>query len=121
MPKPILNLTQHVATDGQIAAGVREPTIENKFLIKALLTFQSAPTMWEKVERANDLADIVREEGFDRVMADGEPFFVSTLEHVLAQRGIKVKYAFSKRESIDIPQPDGTVYECVVFKFINFC
>ena len=52
----MLNLTQHEATAEQLAAGVIEPSIVNKPLIQALLTFTGLPTRSEVEQRAEELA-----------------------------------------------------------------
>ena len=58
----ILNLTQHVATPDQIAAGVVEPTA--KKVVQELLTFASPPTATEIHDRAAKLAALAVGHGF---------------------------------------------------------
>ncbi len=110
----ILNLTQHVATADQIAAGVVEPA--DKQLVQALITFDDLPGELEIKAKAQSLAQMARGDGFDAVMIGGAPFFMAPLQDALQERGIKVLYAFSVRESRDEKLPDGSVKKTQVFR-----
>lgn len=123
----IINLTQHNATDEQIALGVVETA--DKAEIQTLLTFNSIPTQPEMIERAEAIAHIVASErnnmGLDdsvviKAMIGGAPFFMSTLERVLMMYNIQPVYAFSIRQSIDEVQADGSVVKRAVFKHAGF-
>lgn len=114
----ILNLTQHEATDDQKADGVVEP--KNKQLIRELLTFDELPLACEVGERAKELAQIAAEHGHGRAMVGGAPFLMVSLEIELNKRHIKPIYAFSKRESIEEKNEDGTVTKRTVFKHAGF-
>lgn len=84
-----------------------EPT--DKEYIKALLTFDTAPPVYEMIRRAKLLAEIVVNTPHTTAMIGGAPFFMATLEAVLVEHGIRVVYSFSPRVVIDQVQADGTV------------
>lgn len=114
----ILNLTQHTATADQVAAGVVEPA--DKHLVQALSTFDTLPDAQELRAKAVALAQMVAYDRFDTVMIGGAPFFMAPLEQALRERNIKILYAFSKRESVDEMQKDGSVKKTHVFKHAGF-
>jgi hypothetical protein len=127
----ILNLTQHVTTDEQEAQLVVEPRM-TKEKIRELLTFEEIPTKEEIEARATKLAEIAVSEAshyagdtdnevwITRVMIGGAPFFMGALEKAIRECGFTPVYAFSKRESEDVPQPDGSVKKIQVFRHIGF-
>jgi len=110
----IINLTQHAAAADQTAAGVVEPS--DKKAVSGLLTFDTPPTSGEMVERAHALVAIAMAVGADAAMIGGAPFFMSTLERALREAGVRPLYAFSRRESVDESQADGTVKKVAVFR-----
>jgi hypothetical protein len=127
----ILNLTQHNATPEQEAQLVVEPRM-CKDEIKKLLTFEEIPSKEEIEVRATKLARIAVSEAsmyagdtdneiwITRVMLGGAPFFMGALEKAVRECGFSPVYAFSKRESEDIPQPDGSVKKIQVFRHCGF-
>jgi len=127
----ILNLTQHTATDEQTAQLVVEPRM-TKAKIQKLLTFEEIPTKEEIEARAKELARIASSEAsmyagdtdneiwITRVMIGGAPYLMGALEKALRECGFTPVYAFSKRESIDQPQPDGSVRKVAVFRHLGF-
>jgi len=127
----ILNLTQHVSTDEQKAQLVVEPRM-CKAKIQKLLTFEEIPTREEIEARAKELARIAASEAsfyagdtdnkiwITRVMIGGAPYLMGALEKALRECGFTPVYAFSKRESIDQPQPDGSVRKVAVFRHLGF-
>jgi hypothetical protein len=127
----ILNLTQHVATDEQTAQLVVEPRM-CKTEIRELLTFEEIPSKEEIEVRANKLAEIAVSEAsmyagdtdnevwITRVMLGGAPYLMGALEKAVRECGFTPVYAFSKRESVDQPQPDGSVKKIQVFRHIGF-
>jgi hypothetical protein len=127
----ILNLTQHVSTDEQKAQLVVEPRM-CKAKIQKLLTFEEIPTREEIEARAKELARIAASEAsfyagetdnkiwITRVMIGGAPYLMGALEKALRECGFTPVYAFSKRESIDQPQPDGSVKKIAVFRHLGF-
>lgn len=121
----IINLTQHVATQDQIAAGVVEPSAEDKKNIQSLLTFEELPSVEDLEGRAYSLATLVTNMGsanasHHKVMIGGAPFFMGRLAAALKAQGHRPVYAFSRRESVDQHQPDGTVRKVAVFKHLGF-
>jgi hypothetical protein len=116
----IINLTQHAATPEQIAQGVINPSDEDKAAIAELLTFEEIPTSRDMALAALSLAAIAETYGVKKAMIGGAPFFMSTLEKALKSRKIMPVYAFSKRESAEESQPDGSVRKINVFKHVGF-
>lgn len=115
----VLNLTQHAATADQLAAGVVEPA--DKRAIQELLTFEELPDAQDILRRAAALAGIARESGHPACMIGGAPFFMAPLEHALEKVGVKTLYAFSKRESVEVLDPQtGSVKKTQVFKHAGF-
>jgi hypothetical protein len=127
----ILNLTQHNATAEQKAQLVVEPRM-TKEKIRELLTFEEIPTKAEIEARASELAEIAVSEAnhyagetdnevwITRVLLGGAPFFMGALEKAIRECGFTPVYAFSKRESVDQPQPDGSVKKVAVFRHLGF-
>lgn len=110
----VLNLTQHAASPDQVAAGVVEPT--DKVKVSKLLTFDTPPSQGDMEERARALAYVAIGQFAKSAMIGGAPFFMGTLERVLKEEGIKPLHAFSRRESVDQPQPDGSTKKVAVFR-----
>jgi hypothetical protein len=129
--KMILNLTQHVTTDEQEAQLVVAPRM-TKDEIKKLLTFEEIPSKEEIEVRATKLAEIAVSEAsmyagdtdnkiwITRVMIGGAPYLMGALEKAIRECGFAPVYAFSKRESVDQPQPDGAVKKIAVFRHCGF-
>ena len=127
----ILNLTQHNATPEQKAQLVVEPRM-TKEKIRELLTFEEIPSKEEIEARAEKLAEIAASEAnhyagetdnkiwITRVMIGGAPYLMGALEKALREMGFQPVYAFSKRESVEQPQPDGSVKKTAVFRHIGF-
>ena len=127
----ILNLTQHKTTDEQAAQLVVAPRM-CRDKIQKLLTFEEIPTREEIEARAKELAKIASSEAsfyagdtdneiwITRVMIGGAPYLMGALEKALRECGFTPVYAFSKRESIDQPQPDGSVRKIAVFRHLGF-
>jgi hypothetical protein len=115
----MLNLTQHKATEDQKASGIQDMSPAMFAVIVKLLTFEEAPTAEEMRLRAKEISSLVKETGTTSVMIGGAPFFMSSLEAALQSVGIQPRYAFSKRESLDQIQPDGSVRKVAVFKHIT--
>lgn len=116
----MLNLTQHIATQEQIEAGVIEPTTEVKKTIQALLTFNTLEETQEITERAYKLARIAKEHGAERAMIGGAPFLMPALESMLATGDISAHYAFSQRIVEEVSKEDGTVEKKAIFKHVGF-
>jgi hypothetical protein len=120
----ILNLTQHTATADQLAAGVVDPSDEMRAQICALLTFDECPELCVIEDVAASLAGIAwwginaphTNDPIDGVMIGGAPWLMSALERALKQAGIQPLYAFSRRESVEQTQADGSVKKINVFR-----
>lgn len=118
----ILNLTQHTATSEQIKAGVVNLGEFDHNIIKEMMTFDALPTKSVIDTAAVFLADTARQfcTVGDEVMIGGAPFLMAALEDALKKEGLKPVYAFSRRVSEDVVNPDGTVTKTTVFKHEGF-
>lgn len=139
-----VNLTQHPATPEQLAAGIYDPTPEERDLIVKLLTFEECPDTHEIEDRAAELAleayaivhrhirETMSEEeqmaivrgGYGsfnmNAMIGGAPYLMSALEKALVDYGVCPYYAFSRRESVEETMPDGSVRKTAVFRHAGF-
>ena len=102
----IINLTQHAASAEQVAAGVIEPV--DKAAVQAAITFVALPTRSEIARAAQEVAALACDSGCSRAMIGGAPFFMADLELALLAVGIQPLYAFSVRESVDLPDGSKT-------------
>ena len=120
----ILNLTQHPATPEQIAAGVVDLTGQRLANLKSLLTFEELPTSTDIEQVAQAIANMATfclDTADERkAMIGGAPFLMGALESTLLDYGITPVYAFSKRESIEAVQADGSVKKINVFRHAGF-
>jgi len=148
MEKIILNLTQHGSTAEQNAQGVIDLPPEFKEKLSELLTFQELPDCKEVKSRASGIRDlvieftksplspikeevegmldengIVDESEFRKLglgfMIGGAPFLMGPLADELRNLG-KVMFAFSKREVVEVANPDGSVTKKSIFKHAGF-
>lgn len=121
----IANLTQHAASPEQIAQGVVDlPDGQRRLLIESL-TVDALPTAQEIADRAANIAALAVHNGIGgddcdphpmRAMIGGAPWMMGALERALRAVGVTPIYAFSVRESLDQPQPDGSVRKVAVFR-----
>lgn len=118
----IVNLTQHIATQEQMEAGVVNFDAVLSAEVKRLLTFNSIEeaSAESMKDRATALAGIAVANNADAAMIGGAPYFMSVLERQLKNAGVKPLYAFSVRESREVTNPDGTVTKTNVFKHVGF-
>lgn len=127
----IINLTQHEATPEQISNGVLDVPETLKADLVSALTFTTLPNAKEIAERAEIVSSIALraraalctrfiDMRIRHVMIGGAPFFMSALERSLQSVGLTPLYAFSKRESVEETQPDGSVVKKNVFKHEGF-
>lgn len=116
----ILNLTQHVATPEQIAAGVVDLDAVKRSQLQKLLTFDTIPSVLDITSRALEIAEIAKAENCKTAMIGGAPFLMSALENALDIAQIKAVYAFSQRVSVESVTSDGTVTKTNVFKHVGF-
>lgn len=118
----ILNATQHQATPEQVTAGIQDLPSEVRAELGKLLTFEELPTAMDLRIRSVQVAGLLLAQGAkpgDRVMIGGAPFFMEELADTLRRSGLKPCYAFSRRESIDQHQPDGSVRKMAVFRHVG--
>jgi hypothetical protein len=109
----ILNLTQHAPTPEQRAEGVGEPPAE----WLAVANFDDLATVGEDVAQAVNVAvRLARESGATHAMIGGAPFLMPPLAAALARAGVEPIFAFSVRESVEQPQPDGSVRKVAIFR-----
>lgn len=115
----ILNLTQHVDTAPQLAAGVVEPDAETKGRIRELLTFTEIPSAGNIELRAGLLAKAA--EGYDAAMVGGAPYLMPALARHLSECNVKPLCSFTERKSVERPnEKDGSVEKVSVFEHIGF-
>lgn len=118
----ILNATQHQATPEQVTARIQDLPVEIRQGLSRLLTFEDLPTPTDLRIRSLQVAGLLMAQGAkpgDRVMIGGAPFFMEELADTLRKSGLKPCYAFSRRESADLPQPDGSVKKVAVFRHVG--
>lgn len=126
----ILNLTQHLATPDQKAAGVVDLPELGRQQLQKLITFETLPDDTELSDRAHAVANLAAQyielmaltdgEPVNTVLIGGAPYFMVPLEIALAHAGLFTVYAFSVRESVETHNPDGTVTKRNVFKHAGF-
>ena len=113
----IINLTQHAASEEQIEAGVVD---HRPGALRALLTFAELPSAEDVKARAEALANLASLTRASAAMIGGAPYLMAPLETALRERGIKPLYAFSRRESVEQVQADGSVRKVAVFRHMGF-
>lgn len=125
----ILNLTQHNATPDQIESGVVELPSQKKKLLTNLLTVNDLPTKTEIQDRCASIAFLAIHNGLGddgddviitEVMIGGAPAMMRPLEDALLGLRIQPLYAFSKRESVESIQTDGSVRKENVFRNVGW-
>lgn len=112
----ILNLTQHAASPEQIAAGVVDMPEHIRAQLSVLLTFEDLPSPEIIQERAVGIANICDVHYADSAMIGGAPFLMGALIAELRDMDIKPLFAFSRRESVEAAQEDGSVRKTAVFR-----
>lgn len=126
----ILNLTQHLASPEQTAAGVVDlPDAQRRLLVESL-TVDALPTRQEIADRCANIAALAvhnglgGDEGDDphptAAMIGGAPWMMAELERALLDMGVPSVYAFSVRESVEQTQSDGSVRKVNVFRHAGF-
>lgn len=97
----IVNLTQHFASAEQIVEGVFD--LEDNKELKALLTFNTPPTLLEMQQRAEAITALAVATGASIAMVGGAPYFMGWLENALSGAGIKPIYSFTERVVVEDP------------------
>jgi hypothetical protein len=119
----IANLTQHAATADQITAGVRDMSADAKAALSALLTFVELPTGDDLRQRADAVVALLldaSDETPTTAMVGGAPYFMAPLVEALTNYGIRAVYSFTRRESVEFVNPDGSVSKTAVFRHIGW-
>jgi len=126
----ILNLTQHPASEDQIAAGVVDLRGNELSSLKHALTFDECPVVDEIRDRAEFLAELACFNGLSgdegdspmpqKAMIGGALWLMAPLAAELAIRGIEPVFAFSVRASEEQQQADGSVRKVAVFRHVGF-
>ena len=119
---------RHPATPDQIAAGVVDLPTDLKETLVKLLTFETLPTGGEIEARAGAVAIMLRRHRMHMPMPNGRvavmigeaPWMSEPLERALKEEGLVPVYAFSVRESVEVAQPDGSLWKTNVFKHAGF-
>ncbi len=122
----ILNLTQHNPTPEQIEAGVVNFPDEMWARVRELLTFEEIPNAKQMASNAREIARIAAEffeSGASEdnmfkgaAMIGGAPYFMPFLVSILMVFRIIPLFSFTRRVSVEIHQPDGTVEKRTVFR-----
>ena len=89
-------------------------------MLRALLTFDRLPSRADVEDAAQQIALLAESTGAKSAMIGGAPFLMSQLELALELSGIAPVYAFSRRESIETSNPDGSVVKTNIFKHAGF-
>ena len=121
MRKYLVNLTQHALTQEQKDSV--DTAIEPRNMA-TFLNFDEMPTAQEINTRAHRMFECLIAmlksnaiyPGDCTVLLGGAPFFMSACEQVALYYGFQFCYAFSKRISKEVTQPDGTVKKISEFK-----
>lgn len=121
--KVIWNATQHTATAEQVEQGVVDLPEEARENLARLLTFEELPDSMQLRMRSIAVVGQLRAHGAqpgDRIMLGGAPFFMEELSHTCRECGLVPVFAFSRRESVEQMQSDGTVRKVAVFRHLGF-
>ena len=115
-----VNLTMHKSTPDQVEAGVFDLEGEAREQLLALLDFAEPPKAREILDRAHNIADLAARAGAEKAMIGGALWLMAPLAERLRGRGIEPMYAFSRRETVEEAQADGTVRKVAVFRFAGW-
>jgi len=115
---PILNITRHKATQGQLDDGVVDLPEYIIDRINRLCTFQPIPTLQELRICAEKVVDILEElnhPDVDGVMCGGAPYFNAILDRALISRGFVPHYPFTVRNYIHTKAINGKTTQEAVY------
>lgn len=128
----MLNLTLHPATSEQLEEGVIDCRPSTREELIEELTFNDLPNRWEVSRRIERIVELANHEfsyykhAFRKanpkescplltgyVMIGGAPFLMHDLEDKLREAGYIIRYAFSKRQSVEFTTAAGVVKKSV--------
>lgn len=115
-PARIVNLTQHPATPDQIAANVFDLPPDVAAAVRHDLTFDVPPGPAELRACADNIAAWAAGTEAKGAMIGGAAYLMPYLELALIRRGIRPLHAFTRRETVEQAQPDGSVRKVAVFR-----
>ena len=133
----IINLTQHKMTEDQyqyngtklkeLTYEIPEEQEDHEKELKALLNFHELPTkdsinlrVMQITAYALDYFMGAAIENNRYALIGGAPYLTAPLAEALKRVGITPLYAFSKRESVETTQPDGSVVKTSIFKHAGY-
>lgn len=123
----IVNLTQHLVTGEQLAAGVVDIPPPLRRILSDALTFESIPTRNQIIDAAEIIADIAyqfRTPEYDMLpdaaMIGGAMWLMGPLAEALQARGIEPLFAFSQRQSVESTLADGSISKISIFRHVGF-
>ena len=125
----IINLTQHRSTQEQKAAGVVDLSDPYRAKLAEAITFEgtSAPSQSEILRAAKRACNLVSKcvTAADRrqpeaALIGGALWLMAPLARELRHRGIKPLFAYSRRESAEFTDADGSVSKRSIFRHIGF-
>lgn len=120
---PIWNATQHTATADQIEQGVVDLPEELRQQVSRFLTFAELPGNEDLRIRSIAIVGQLMAAGAkpgDQVMLGGAPFFMEELSHSCRSVGLIPVFAFSRRESVEQVQEDGSIRKVAIFRHLGF-
>lgn len=109
-----INLTQHLTTPAQAAAGVGDLTPEGRRVLARLLTIDEIPTAEALEARAEEIVDTCWD-GSMTAMIGGAGPLMRALRRALKARGVQPLEAFSRRETVETVSPEGKIIKTTVF------
>ena len=133
----IINLTQHKMTGDQyqyndiklkeLISEIPEEQADYENELKTLLNFHELPTRDTINLRVMQITTFALNyfmqgdiENNRYALIGGAPYLTAPLAEALKKVGITPLYAFSKRESVETTQPDGSVVKTSVFKHAGY-
>ena len=119
----IWNATQHLATPDQVTVGIVDVPQPLRARMARAMTFAELPSATVMRLSAQEIVNYLREAGAkpgDRVMVGGAPYMIPHLLSELDSVGLRPVFAFTRRESEEVAQPDGSVRKVSVFRHLGF-
>lgn len=114
---------QHSPTPEQLKAVERGGRVAVELADKELLVVPDDPSLQREwfVRRAEEIIAVIGGVGLgDAFHAMGQPQLANALNAAARDRGAILLESVTTRESVEAPQPDGTVKKTAVFRFSGF-